>query len=53
MVPRYATMPREAKAWAVFDLQRAAGAGEIEVDAAEVSRINEAYRRALGDSPAR
>jgi diadenosine tetraphosphate (Ap4A) HIT family hydrolase len=23
MVPRYATMPREAKAWSVFDLQRA------------------------------
>ncbi len=47
MVPRYKTMPGEAKAWGVFDLQRAAGAGEIAVDAAEVARINEAYRRAL------
>ncbi len=47
MVPRYATMPRDAKAWAVFDLQRAAGAGEVEVDAAAVERINEAYRHAL------
>ena len=26
MVPRYATMPRDAKAWSVFDLQRAVGA---------------------------
>jgi diadenosine tetraphosphate (Ap4A) HIT family hydrolase len=47
MVPRYATMPRDAKAWAVFDLQRAAGAGEIEVDAVAAARINEAYRSAL------
>src|SRR6185369_15958604 len=27
MVPRYAEMPKGAKAWGVFDLQRAAGAG--------------------------
>jgi diadenosine tetraphosphate (Ap4A) HIT family hydrolase len=47
MVPRYASMPREARAWAVFDLERAAKAGEIAVDAAEVRRIAEAYRRAL------
>ena len=46
-VPRYATMPRDAKAWSVFDLQRAVAAGEIPIDRAEVARICEAYRRAL------
>jgi diadenosine tetraphosphate (Ap4A) HIT family hydrolase len=51
MVPRYASMPRDARAWAVFDLQRAANAGEIAVDAAEVRRIAEAYRRALAATP--
>jgi len=47
MVPRYATMPRDAKAWSVFDLQRAVGAGEVSVDRAEVARVSEAYRQAL------
>ncbi len=47
MVPRYATMPKGATAWGVFDLERAAKAGEITVDPAEVSRLSEAYRRAL------
>jgi diadenosine tetraphosphate (Ap4A) HIT family hydrolase len=47
MVPRYPSMPKDARAWAVFDLERAAKAGEIAVDAAEVRRIAEAYRRAL------
>ena len=51
MVPRYAAMPRDAKAWSVFDLQRAAGAGEIAVDAAEVARISAAYRAALRAEP--
>src|SRR5262252_3503943 len=51
MVPRYAVMPRDAKAWSVFDLQRAVGAGEVAIDRAEVERISEAYRRALQDSP--
>jgi diadenosine tetraphosphate (Ap4A) HIT family hydrolase len=51
MVPRYAVMPREAKGWSVFDLQRAAGAGEIAVDAEEVARIAAAYRRALAEHP--
>ena len=51
MVPRYREMPRGASAWSVFDLQRAAGAGEIQVDAAEVARVSEAYRRALAASP--
>lgn len=50
MVPRYATMPKNAKAWAVFDLERAAKAGEISVDPAEVSRVSEAYRLALSAS---
>jgi diadenosine tetraphosphate (Ap4A) HIT family hydrolase len=47
MVPRYATMPRDAKAWSVFDLQRAVAAGEVPVDRAGIERISEAYRRAL------
>jgi diadenosine tetraphosphate (Ap4A) HIT family hydrolase len=51
LVPRYREMPRDAKAWSVFDLQRAAGAGEIAVDTAEVQRVSEAYRRALAATP--
>jgi diadenosine tetraphosphate (Ap4A) HIT family hydrolase len=49
MVPRYKTMPKGASAWGVFDLQRAASAGEIVVDAAEVQRVIEAYGRALAE----
>jgi hypothetical protein len=44
-------MPKEAKAWGVFDLQRAAGAGEISVDGAEVRRLTDAFRAALVASP--
>ena len=51
MVPRTATMPRDAKAWSVFDLQRAVGAGEVEIDRAEIARISEAYRQALAAQP--
>jgi diadenosine tetraphosphate (Ap4A) HIT family hydrolase len=51
MVPRYATMPRDAKAWSVFDLQRAVGAGEVPIDRAEVQRISDAYQRALASTP--
>ena len=51
MVPRYAQMPRDARAWSVFDLQRAVAAGEIAVDPRAVAEINEAYRRALLDAP--
>ena len=51
MVPRYATMPRDAKAWSVFDLQRAVGAGELPIDRAEVARLSEAYRQALAAQP--
>jgi diadenosine tetraphosphate (Ap4A) HIT family hydrolase len=51
MVPRYPTMPRDAKAWSVFDLQRAVGAGEVAIDRAEVGRISDAYRHALATLP--
>ena len=51
MVPRYATMPRDASAWAVFDLFRASGEGEVRVDPNEVARITEAYRSALAADP--
>jgi diadenosine tetraphosphate (Ap4A) HIT family hydrolase len=49
LVPRYATMPKDARAWAAFDLQRAARAGEIPAaDPAEVKRICDELRRRLG-----
>ncbi len=51
LVPRYAEMPKDAKAWGVFDLQRAAGAGEVEVDKAEVVRLIAAFKHALGAAP--
>lgn len=51
MVPRYAVMPKHAKAWAVFDLQRAAAAGEFAVDLAETARIAASYAGALFASP--
>lgn len=52
MVPRYAAMPRDAKGWSVFDLQRAVGAGEVVLDQAENARIANAYQQALRDVPA-
>jgi len=51
MVPRTQTMPKDAKGWSVFDLERAAKAGEITVDLEEVRRIAAAYARALAESP--
>lgn len=51
LVPRYAQMPKEAKGWAVFDLERAAKLGEVEVDAAERERIISAFRSALHTAP--
>jgi len=51
MVPRTATMPRDAKGWGVFDLERAARAGEITVDLAAARRIAAAYARALAERP--
>jgi len=47
MIPRYPTMPRDARGWSVFDLQRAVGAGEVAIDLQEVARISAAYQRAL------
>jgi hypothetical protein len=44
-------MPRDAKAWSVFDLQRAVGAGEVAIDRAEIARLSEAYRQALAAAP--
>ncbi len=51
MVPRTAVMPKDAKGWGVFDLERAARAGEIAVDLAEARRIADAYARVLATNP--
>jgi len=51
LVPRFAQMPKDAKGWSVFDLQRAAAASEIAVDVAEVERLIEAFGRALRADP--
>ena len=51
MVPRYSEMPKNAKAWGVFDLLRAAGAGEIEVQSTEVARLTSLYRQTLAANP--
>jgi diadenosine tetraphosphate (Ap4A) HIT family hydrolase len=51
LVPRYATMPRDAKGWGVFDLERAAKAGEVTHDPAEISRLKHAFAEALRQSP--
>lgn len=51
LVPRTATMPKDAKAWGVFDLQRAAMAGEITVDPEAARKTIEALRDALAKDP--
>ena len=51
LVPRYAKMPKDAKAWAVFDLYRATQAGEVAVDEGETARLAQAYREALLRDP--
>lgn len=52
LVPRYATMPRDAKAWSVFDLQRAARAGEIPAaDSGQIEQICQELRRRLAAPP--
>jgi diadenosine tetraphosphate (Ap4A) HIT family hydrolase len=51
MVPRYVEMPKGASAWGVFDLERAAKAGEISADPKEVARVCEEYRLALLANP--
>jgi hypothetical protein len=53
LVPRYAEMPKAAKGWAVFDLQRAAATGEITTDVAEVERLAQTYRERLRNDPPR
>ena len=44
MVPRYPETPNGAKAWGVFDLARQAAEGIVQVNAAEVRRISDAFR---------
>jgi diadenosine tetraphosphate (Ap4A) HIT family hydrolase len=51
LVPRFADMPKDARGWSVFDLERAAKAGEIVVDAEEVARLTGAFRSSLAASP--
>ena len=51
LVPRYAGMPKGAIGWAVFDLERAAKAGEIMPDVAEVERVSRAFASALEQTP--
>src|SRR5690242_11643681 len=51
LIPRFQQMPKEAKGWGVFDLERAAKAGEVAVDAAEVERLTNAFRAALRATP--
>ncbi len=51
LVPRFARMPKDATGWPVFDLERAAKAGEVKVDPAEVARIRLAFEDALKSAP--
>src|SRR5438067_1554092 len=51
LVPRYASMPNDAKAWAVFDLYRATQQGEVAIDQEEATRVAEAYQQALAMRP--
>ena len=51
LVPRYAKMPNDVKAWGVFDLHRATEAGEVEVDENEVAEVARRYSDALARYP--
>jgi diadenosine tetraphosphate (Ap4A) HIT family hydrolase len=51
LVPRFEKMPKDAKGWGVFDLERAAKASEVTNDPAEVARLIDAYRDALRQAP--
>jgi diadenosine tetraphosphate (Ap4A) HIT family hydrolase len=51
LVPRFTSMPKDAKGWAVFDLERAAKAGEVMVDPAQVQRLTKAFGEALAQDP--
>ena len=50
MVPRYAAMPRDARGWSVFDLQRAVAAGELAVDLRAVAEISDCLPARAGRS---
>jgi diadenosine tetraphosphate (Ap4A) HIT family hydrolase len=51
LVPRYETMPKDAKGWSVFDLERATKAGEVQLDPSEAARIRLAFEDALRRNP--
>ncbi len=51
LVPRFERMPKEAVGWSVFDLERAAKAGEVVVDPADVAQFTAAYALALKSNP--
>ena len=51
LVPRFPQMPNDAKGWSVFDLERAARAGEVQVDPSEVARVRLALQHALERDP--
>ncbi len=51
IVPRYEKMPKDAAAWAVFDLFRASAEGEVAVNREEADRLTAAYREALKSNP--
>lgn len=51
LVPRFAAMPKAAVGWSVFDLERAAKAGEITSDPAEVERLTRDFAAALQRDP--
>ncbi len=51
LVPRFAQMPKDAKGWSVFDLERAAKAGEVQAAPAEVARVRLAFEDALRRDP--
>ena len=49
LVPRYSDAPKIG--WNLFDLQRAAKAGEVVVPETQVARVIEDYRLALAENP--
>ena len=51
LVPRYAKMPNDVKAWGVFDLHRATEVGEVKVDENEVADVARRYSEALAKYP--
>lgn len=51
LVPRYEMMPLGAKAWSVFDLERAVKAGEIPDEPERVAELSRRFVRALEERP--